>query len=227
MVPTPSELSLLYPKWRHQQEDSILWLHEQGWLTLPTLSQRKVKVLEAPTGSGKTGIILGAAKMHIDAAEEDGERVRWLILCSTKIEQDQYMSSVGLEYPIASIRGKNNYHCLHDSPYAKVGPCRDPSCGDTHADEAPCSLSLHCDGDVHLTGEPCVSAVIRSSNCPANQPILCPYFSDLHHAISKQVVVTNYAYGLSMLNYAPETFGKFDVIVCDEAHGLDGDLENL
>ena len=39
--------------------------------------------------------------------------------------------------------------------------------------------------------------------------------------------MTNYAYGLSMLNYAPETFGKFDVIVCDEAHGLDGDLENF
>lgn len=161
--------------------------------------------MEAPTGSGKTGIILGAAQMHLEVDED----ARWLILCGTKVEQDQYMAGVVEGYPIASVRGKNNYHCMEESPTALRGVCNEGGCREIHADAAPCSLGH-----------------IKATVCPSNHAPLCPYYSDVSRASRSSVVVTNYAYGLAMLNYAP-VLGNFDVIVCDEAHDLDKQLEGF
>ena len=43
----------------------------------------------------------------------------------------------------------------------------------------------------------------------------------------KKVVITNYAYGLTMLNYNPQALGHFDLIVSDEGHVLDEMLEQF
>ena len=209
-IPKPGDLGLVYDAWRPQQIEAIEWL--LGGMGQIEEKRPSISVLEAPTGSGKTGIILGAAALtrqwSQEVAGQEKKPPRWLILCGTKIEQDQYMSGVLPWADVASVRGKNNYHCWEMSSGSASGPCDDPTCSHTHADMAPCSLG-----------------VIKASVCEANSP--CPYYADLRFARRAQVVVTNYAYGLNMLNHAPGVLGNFDFIVCDEAHELDKQMESF
>ena len=55
--PAPASLTLNYTEWRPQQVEGINFLRRQ--------SPKNIKVLEAPTGSGKTGIVLGLSLIHI------------------------------------------------------------------------------------------------------------------------------------------------------------------
>ncbi len=180
---------------------------DKGWLEpeseVVKFFNRKIKVLEAPPGSGKTGLILGLSEMHPD--------LRFLVLTATKLEQNQYEANMTSSSNAISIRGRPNFHCVlkHPEEMDKVlfgeELCEDPDCKLTHVDTAPCTSGYKCD--------------IKQD---------CPYFMQIAEARGSQTIITNYAYGLSMLNYAPTALGRaFDVIVCDEAHILDGQLENF
>ncbi len=217
-LPHPVDLSLGYREWRATQVDSLEWLEENDWLVPDSslldddsddfhneykFSHRSIKVLAAPTGSGKTGVILALAAMNTD--------LRFLIMCATKLEQDQYtenmMSDFEFKFRCMSIRGRNNYHCAYVNPgHGDTVPCEESNCFLTHVADAPCTAGMEC--EIKKEGG-------------------CGYYSLVGLARRKQIIITTYAYGLTMLNYASDAFGKFDVIICDEAHILDGQLEQF
>ena len=213
---TPNELGLDYPSWRESQEKAVEWLEQEEWLKGGGGVRGRVRVLEAPTGSGKTGIVLALAMRNEDK--------RFLILCATKVEQEQYLKNLIYEDDIASVRGKNNFHCSYKHPELEEdkenyrgergergerlsSSCSEYMCPYTHVNEAPCSSGFKC--EVKNRGG-------------------CEYFNQLEKAQSSRVVLTNYAYGLSMMNYVPKGgLGKFDVIIEDEGHVLDEELEKF
>lgn len=199
-IPSPASLNLNYDEWRDAQIEAIQWIEESGWLDGSgshgsKFKTRKVKVLEAPTGSGKTGIVLGLAAKNPE--------LRFLVLAATKLEQEQFEANMTAKSNAISIRGRPNFHCVLKHPKDE-DMCEDPDCNLVHVDVAPCSSGYKCD--------------IKQD---------CPYFMQISAGRGAQTVITNYAYGLSMLNYAPGALANFDVIVCDEAHVLDYQLENF
>jgi Rad3-related DNA helicase len=87
-LPVPSELGLPYDAWRLGQPKAIRTITAPG-----------VTVLQAPTGTGKSAIALGAARL---------DTTRHVILTSTKGLQDQYARTAPW---IADVRGMRNYPC--------------------------------------------------------------------------------------------------------------------
>lgn len=202
-------LNLKYDDWHDAQVRGITWFEENGWLESESniphgskFSIRKIKVLEAPPGSGKTGMVLGLAAKNPE--------LRFLVMTATKLEQEQFENNMTAQSNAISVKGRPNFHCVlkHPEEMDKVlfgeELCEDPNCNLIHVDTAPCSSGHKCD--------------IKQD---------CPYFMQIATARQAQTVITNYAYGLSMLNYAPTALANFDVIVCDEAHVLDYQLENF
>jgi ATP-dependent DNA helicase DinG len=208
-LPSPSSVGLHLgsDEWRAGQERAITWLTDGDWLRADPVGDFDVSVLEAPTGTGKTGLILGLAKIY-------GEGLRFLILCATKVEQDQYMKNLGPESRgVATVKGKGNFHCPHKHKDMRPEDteCRESICFMVHVDEAPCEAGF---------------------NCPLPKEGRCLYYKQKADALNSQIVVTNYAFGLAMMNYVPKDnaaagIGKFQVIVEDEGHVLDEQLEQF
>ena len=195
-VPAPDELTLPYERWRTGQPEAIEWLLSEN--------TQSVQVLEAPTGSGKTGIVLGAGML-------DDEDNRWLILCATRAEQEQYERNATDETDFVSIQGKRNYHCsLVNEKTEDDDACIESECEEVHADEAPCAMGL-----------------VKASKCDVRRDGRCPYYRQLDKAKVAKIVVTNYAFALNMLNYAPGGMGEFERIVCDEGHVLAEQIERF
>tara|TARA_R100000306_G_C4371945_1_gene140411 strand:+ start:472 stop:2103 length:1632 start_codon:yes stop_codon:yes gene_type:complete len=197
----PKDYGLPYESLREGQVKAIDWIEKNDWLY--SKGEDKVKVIEAPTGTGKTGLILYLAAKHPD--------LRILVLCATKLEQAQYEDNVTPLYKgFVSVKGRNNFHCYLDSPLADE-ECSDSVCFDIHVDQAKCTVFSE-KKDNHFKCE------IRDQ---------CTYFQQLDKLRYSKVIVTNYAYGLAMLNFNPDRFGKFDLIVSDEGHVLDEMLESF
>jgi Rad3-related DNA helicase len=193
---TPNEIGLPYSDWREGQIEAIAWIEKDDWLR--SQGSEKVKVIEAPTGTGKTGLILALSAMNPE--------LRILVLCATKLEQAQYEKNITDEYEgFALIKGRNNFHCRLERENA-TEECNTSPCYDIHVDQAKCSVA----------GE---------FECPMVSE--CTYFNQLTDISSKRIVVTNYAYGLTMLNYVKGRLGEFDLIVEDEGHVLDSMLEQF
>lgn len=201
MDKSPQDLYLPYSEWRGGQDRAIDWTLENNWFVDPSPS-RRVKVLEAPTGTGKTGYALAVAQLA---------PYRTMILCATKLEQEQYEKQLVEDCGVVSVVGRNNFHCNKEYSWDVSGVCGDSDCDYVHADEAACTTGY---------------------KCPYQADSTCHYFSQIADARLAKVVITNYAYGLSMLNYTMDkdgrtALGKFDLIICDEAHLIDQQLENF
>lgn len=201
MIESPQSIGLSFDEWRSGQVEGIEWLQSGDWFKKYPLDYL-VRVIEAPTGTGKTGMILGLAN-------EQSEK-RFLIMCATKLEQDQYVRTFGQsKMSFVSVRGKSNFHCPLDDPLTEGTVedsdeeiCNTSGCLNIHVDQALCEGGYECE-----------------------QRWSCPYFVQRDRATDARIVVTNYAFGLAMLNIPGDKIGKFDVIVCDEGHILDQQLE--
>jgi ATP-dependent DNA helicase DinG len=93
---TPTNLGLPYPDWRPFQFEAIMRTAE-----LFNSGTENV-IIEAPPGSGKTGIAAGVSRF----LEVDGT----LFLTATKDLQNQYVRDVDVE----KLVGRANYRCLID-----------------------------------------------------------------------------------------------------------------
>ena len=102
----PREYGLPYDSLREGQVKALDWIQKNNWLT--TRDEEKVKVVEAPTGTGKTGLVLMLSALNPE--------LRVLVLCATKLEQQQYEDNVTPFYRnFVSVKGRNNFHCHLDS----------------------------------------------------------------------------------------------------------------
>ena len=196
----PKDYGLPYDSLREGQVKAIEWLEIENWLEDRGVD--KVKVVEAPTGTGKTGLVLTLAARN--------PSLRVLVLCATKLEQAQYEDNVTEKYNgFVSVKGRNNFHCHLDSPMADE-ECTYSQCYDIHVDEAKCTVA---------------NSKSNQFQCPIRGD--CAYYQQVTKIPNSNVVVTNYAYGLTMLNHNPRGFGKYDLIVSDEGHILDEMLEQF
>ena len=200
MIESPQSIGLSFHEWRSGQIEGIEWLQSSDWFKEESIDY-SVRVIEAPTGTGKTGMILGLANEQSDK--------RFLIMCATKLEQDQYIRTLGRsDMDVVSARGKTNFHCAlytdEDSIDEEI--CNLSGCLKIHVDQASCQ-------------DP------GTEPCEVKEEGLCPYFIQRDAARDARVLITNYSFGLSMMNISSDMLGEFDVIVCDEGHILDRELE--
>ena len=200
MVKSPASLGLPYDSWRPNQYRALESLaeHDEGLLCL-----------QAPTGSGKTGIALA---WGLSGGDE-----RTLILTQRNTELAQYERIVGFEHPdVAFIRGQRHYHCLlrgnpddyRRAPALPEEPCQS---GKPHCDLTDCGWPRF-DDDA-----PCHDMKKPQEECPFYRE--CPYIRAREAARKASVVVTNYGYGIYALGL-DKIVGKFDRLVADEAHDL-------
>ena len=127
MEETPWELGL--PKkfkfWRDGQAEAIDSIVQSG---------KQVYLLDAPTGTGKTVIGVGAyAKVGLIQATIDKmagreDRYRCIYITRTKQLQDQILA----EFPMArTVKGRSNYFCLerpNEFPEFTAADCNNQSC---------------------------------------------------------------------------------------------------
>lgn len=100
----PADLDLTYTDWRAHQWEAI---------TQAATSPAKLVVIEAPVGSGKSGIALGYA--HATGAQHTH------ILTSTKQLQEQYLT---ITEEIRQVKGRANFGCPRFSYHtAATAPC--------------------------------------------------------------------------------------------------------
>lgn len=126
---------------------------------------------------------------------------RALVLTSTKGLQNQYLRDWA--DVIVDIRGQNNYECTVNQHY-DMGNLFTPDEHDGRAprivtvDEGPCHAGMTCE--------------LKQGGCP--------YFDQVKVAKAGKRVLTNYSYWFNN----PDTLGKFECLILDEAHNAPDEL---
>ena len=99
---SPQDLGIPFDRWRPHQAETIIDV---------VASDKRVVLLEAPTGSGKSAIAYGIHKL--------GASRKSVIVCHTKQLQEQYLSMPG----VVSVKGRGNFDCLIQPGTADEAPC--------------------------------------------------------------------------------------------------------
>jgi Rad3-related DNA helicase len=127
---------------------------------------------------------------------------RTLVLVGTKGLQAQWahdFQTLGL----VDIKGQSNYKCL---ALNRGGELESYGAPGTTCNDAPCKVGVYCSLK-HVSG--------------------CLYYDTVKAASRASIVVTNYAYWLTIGRHAdPLAIGQFDLLVCDEAHDADSWLSD-
>jgi len=123
---------------------------------------------------------------------------RSLYLTGTKALQQQLYDD--FSDVIFDIRGRSNYHCraldidgeLKSHRPLTASPGKTYNCG-----HGPCKVNITCS--------------LKNSGCD--------YYSARYKASSLQHISSNYAFHMSIGRFSPNSLGKFDLMILDEAHG--------
>lgn len=118
---------------------------------------------------------------------------RTLVLTATKGLQNQVLADFKAIGAV-DVRGLSNYRCVALDPGNVLHGygAVGSSCKD-----GPCKVGIHCS--------------LRQRGCR--------YYDVINDALTKEIVIGNYAHHLSIGRYGdPETLGKFDLLVLDEGH---------
>lgn len=174
----------------------------EKWLRNEPGYNKKYLILEAPTGTGKTGIAITSAlfqqylsglnkepSLEIDGLEKNKTKTAFIATVN-KFLQDAYKSEFG--ELLADLRGKSNYPCA-------VNPKFDCS-------NAPC----------------------QKKNPPKEYQdckLFCHYKRAIKEAQHSEFVSLNFAALLAFLNYT-NVFSNRDMLIVDEAHALIDNLTN-
>ncbi len=101
------------------------------------------------------------------------------------------------------MRGLANYTCRAMAEGGHLEAAWNKRWGRPTCEMGPCTAGLRCD--------------LKNDGCE--------YFDSYKAAYSSQLVSTNYAYWIAIHKYG-EGLGKFDMLVCDEAHAADAQLSS-
>lgn len=170
------------------------WRNQQPEAVLRMIDSPKRFVgIGAPTGFGKSLVYTVASLLS-------GRRT--VILTSTKALQSQLYTDFA-ESGMVEIKGLNAYECIEGRPTGRFGDV--PREG-WRADNG---LPMACDE------APCQSGAF----CPRREGG-CLYYDAYRTAGSpkSRIVVTNYAYWMSINKWSEEKLGPVDNLVLDEAH---------
>jgi Rad3-related DNA helicase len=157
-----------FDSWRKYQQSAVEKLASVD---------KKIIILDAPTGSGKSLVA-----MSIAAAM--GGRVYYLV--GTKNLQEQLIRDFDC---LALLKGRSNFRCL----------MKDTTC------------------------DQCMYSYAKKV-CPEKES--CPYYAHKAKAKESKFVVWNYPMFLTNQTFAGD-FPPADLIICDEAHLLEGALMNF
>ncbi|MDA1272272.1 MAG: ATP-dependent DNA helicase [Chloroflexi bacterium] len=190
----PSDLGFnpsRFPAFRSQQIDAL-----EGILS----TDKKVVVVQAPTGTGKTLIAAGLARMT-------GEQV--VYVCTTKQLQDQVIadfSTVAHHLFGVELKGRNNYPTLlYDFPDVTAESC------ERRRTDGHCRL---CCDEQHGRGK---------DRTPCSAQESCPYEMAKAEAIAAPFPVLNLSMYLHISQYE-EAFLHVPWLVIDEADQVEGHL---
>lgn len=194
---------------------------------------RKVVILDAPTGAGKT--IIGEAQRQILRSQRHGRFDRGLYVCTTKSLQEQFLH----DFPRAKlIKGRANYPTYDDPELFEHHGAR-------HVDASHCTKSGYSGGDLPICSEcefsPCDAKLFNIEDHDlTDEQILhchychpwqaCPYEVAKNEAIVGPLTVANTAYFLTEANYVgrfgrhPKYGPTFPFIIVDEADTLESVL---
>jgi len=199
LTPQEIELPAKFKHWRGEQEDVIEKI---------VASDKKLYLLDAPTGSGKS--VIGVASSYIwrtnwlttrrlmgedinvpviDLRNEDGELPKRVIYVTrTKQLQEQLLA----DFPNSrTIKGRANFPCL-------LAPQKFP---DLTADDCP-----HQGKDTRCAYKP-----------------MCPYLVAKQAAVKAEIAVLNESYYLAEAN-GPGQFSKADFVILDEVDSIENSL---
>lgn len=193
---TPLELGLPehFTEFRNSQLDIVMRL---------LASDKRVTLLEAPTGSGKTILGMALAKNWIEG--------RAVVLTGTKGLQDQIARDFGEMEGFKDIRGQSNYPCIElYKAQGKTGL------------ELPCSNTVNTrlmNGEIVLPNMGCDNGPCKTGwKCPLRESG-CYYYDARQEACDSQIISTNYAYWMGIRNYG---YGlgadKIGLLILDEGH---------
>jgi Rad3-related DNA helicase len=167
----------------------------------PHQAEAVCRILDTPRRFSALVAPTGFGKTPVGMAAALLGRRRTAFLTSTKGLQTQLntdFSAIGL----VDVRGQQNYLCRALQPsglYYGEGIKSGDRC-----DAGPCHV-----------GAPCTARFDG-----------CYYFDTVREAQGSQSVVTNYAYWVMQHRYS-ESLGKFDMLICDEAHDAPDELAQL
>jgi ATP-dependent DNA helicase DinG len=168
-------------------------------------AKKKFILLEAPVGFGKSAVAAALCR-HLGTA---------YLLTSTKQLQDQYSS----DFSFPPVIGKSNFTCCVPTSTGHHVACNKGRCEvDWTLDECPHYLSFE-EYDEHKRGHH-----TKNSKCEhLKDRKLCPYYEQKWDAFRAKIVVANYSFFLSELQYTDDVT-KRKLLVCDEAHDLEKHL---
>lgn len=147
--------------------------------------------------SAPTGF--GKSLVYMGQALVSGART--IILTSTKGLQSQLLTDFA-QSGLVDIRGMNSYVCTAAELEFGVGIAHAHK--SVHCHEGPCHAGLPCS--------------IKDNGCH--------YYDAYRQASAAQLVVSNYAYWMTINKYG-EGLGKFDLMVLDEGHNAPDELSDF
>lgn len=160
-------------------------------------------VFQGPTGTGKTAIAGTAASWTEDA----------YYLSEQKIHQQQAYT----EFPdsMRIVKGRGNYDCgeQRPTPCPRANPHSDEGCPGVPSAEANGMYAGHSDenGDLYWK---------------RGAEFKCPYSQAKMRALGSPVACLNYSYFLRELHHRND-FGERELMICDEAHNLESQLQDI
>jgi len=166
-------------------------------------SGKKFVLVDAPTGSGKSGFSVAFARKHNS-----------VILTPTKILQEQYASTeeFGQEY---TIKGKSNYKCGLPG-LGHYGVDESICVSDSVTNDSRSLLPVWADLPQAKTK---LSSILKKKCSSTNT---CPYYSKVHSIGKVPGAILNYDLFFLTKQYPGQKFGTNmgRVVVLDEAHQL-------
>lgn len=126
------------------------------------------------------------------------ENIRACYITSTKSLQNQLITDFA-EIGLLEIKGRNAYPCR-----AGVEGILGPDYRNAYVDQAPCQYGRHC----------------------RYKDMGCSYYDKFRAVNRANLVVTNYAYWMSINEYG-EGMGEFDMLILDEAHSIPAEVSNF